>query len=87
MNLQVSDTSDDSEEESESPVDVNPRELEAEPVDDEETSGESDESQANQEPPEPLMGAQGQYWCNVDPRNVIQGGRRDAVEDRGSSKN
>ena len=25
---------------------------------------------------EPLMGARGQYWCNLDPKNVVEGGRR-----------
>ena len=25
---------------------------------------------------EPLMGARGQYWCNIHPRNIVEGGRR-----------
>ena len=25
---------------------------------------------------EPLMGARGQYWCNLDPRNIVGRGRR-----------
>ena len=28
-------------------------------------------------PREPLMGHRGQYWCNVDRRNILEGGRRD----------
>lgn len=28
---------------------------------------------------EPLMGARGQYWCNLDPRNIVGGGRRGPV--------
>ena len=36
--------------------------------------------QNNQEqtpPREPLMGHRGQYWCNLDQRNILNGGRRD----------
>ena len=31
---------------------------------------------ANNNLVEPLMGARGQYWCNLDPRNIVGGGRR-----------
>ena len=29
-----------------------------------------------QPPGEPLMGARGQLWCNLNPSNIVQGGRR-----------
>ena len=70
--------------ESESEEDARDEEVQAEaPQEVQVGEPQQEENQGNEQyqlenaPQEPLMGRRGELWCNINPRNIIGGGRRD----------